>query len=129
MATDAPPKPAETGSGGAESSKTTRQLILVAPVLEGIPQPKDFRIEQVPVRELTEGGIEVQLLVVSADPYMRGGMKRAKPGSPIAGFVACKVIASKNADYKIGEFIGCIADFKERQVFTKEEIKKKSALS
>ena len=126
MAAKAPP--ATAGSGGTDSSRSTRQLILVTPVLEGIPQPKDFRVEKVPLRELTEGGIEVQLLVVSADPYMRGVMKRAKPGSPISGFVAGKVTASKNADYKIGELIGCVADFKERQVFTQEELKKKGAL-
>ena len=113
-------------SGSADATKTTRRLVLVAPVLEGIPQDKDFRIEQVPIRELTEGGIEVQLLVVSADPYMRGSIKRGKPGSAITGFVACKVTASRNSDYAVGDLVGCVADFKERQVFTQEELQKKS---
>ena len=128
MSTTTPSAAAAAESGGVDARKSTRQLVLVAPLLEGIPQSKDFRVEQVPIRSLTEGGIEVQLLVLSVDTYLRGKMQRAKPRSPINGFVAGKITASKNVDYKIGDLVGCLADFKERQVFTQEELKKKGAL-
>ena len=65
--------------------------------------------------------------MISADPYLRGfikpgGMK--KPGNPMSGFVAGKIVASKNADWTVGDLIAGNLPFTTLQVFSKENLAK-----
>lgn len=85
-----------------------KTLRLKTKLPEGLPGEEHFNIEtsSAPVLEM-EGAILVQVLVMSADPYMRAGIKTAEDNSVIRGFVAGKVIDSKHPDWAVGDLFGC----------------------
>jgi len=61
----------------------------------------------------------VKMLVLSADPYMRGRMKAAAgalPGTPIRGFVGGKILASKHSNWAAGDLFGSSLPFVTVQV-------------
>ena len=68
--------------------------------------------------DVAPGGILVQLLVLSADPYLRSGFAtrggRAL-GAPLAGFVAGVVLATKSERWAAGDFFGANLSFKTVQ--------------
>lgn len=82
-------------------------MTLTAFIPEGLPGPEHFAIVDTPAPTedaLSEGGLLLQVMCMSADPYLRGGLKGETPGGlsaggpvprPMAGFVAGKVLASQ----------------------------------
>jgi NADPH-dependent curcumin reductase CurA len=69
----------------------------------------------------------IHVMAFSADPYLRGSIKSTgynKPGNPMIGFVAGKVIASKNPDWVAGDLIGASLPFSTLQVVKKENLAK-----
>lgn len=92
-----------------------QSLILAKFLDEGIPDFSLFNLEVYDVNidtmkeDLAEGGILVQLLVASADPYLRFHVKssgRFKLNEPIKVYVAGKVLASKSDLYAVGDLLG-----------------------
>eukprot|EP01046_Picozoa_sp_COSAG06_P032004 COSAG06_NODE_3165_length_5745_cov_3.246900_5_plen_300_part_00 len=97
---------AKTTIGEAPTECKTLRLKTKLP--EGMPGKEHFTVETTPSPVLeADGSILVQVLVMSADPYMRGGLKTAEDNSVIAGFVAGKVLGSKHADWDVGDLFGC----------------------
>jgi NADPH-dependent curcumin reductase CurA len=114
-------------------SVTSRTIILKNNLNEGLPGPEHFHIEDSSLnidemkKMLTNDSVLVQLLVISADPYLRGTIRTdyahsVQAGHPMKGFVAGKVIASINPHWKEGDLFGANLPFTTYQVVSAEVI-------
>lgn len=87
---------------------------------------KDFfevRESEIDTSFLKDGDLMLQILCMSADPYLRGSFKVAganQAGNAIRGFVSGKVTASKNADWVVGDLFGANLPFSTVQIVTKD---------
>lgn len=112
----------EAAIAGARA-QPAKCLELVAPVPTGMPQATDFKVVEKIVGEVEEGGILVEVICISADPYMRSKIKAvggAKEGMPISGFITGRVLESKSPKWFPGDFIGASLPYTTVQVVTKE---------
>ena len=103
----------------------SKSLVLNAVVEHGLPQSSDFSILESVINsdELQEGGVLVRLLVVSADPFMRSSIKSGgfnHPGDVMSGYVAGKVLASKNRAWVEGDLFGSKLPFSTVQIVTED---------
>lgn len=108
---------------------TSKTITLKTHVEEGLPLKEHFEIvtSTVETNLLEEGDIAIQVLVMSADPYLRGRIKSSgmiKLGDPLSGFVAGKVIASKNSAWVVGDLIGAALPFSTVQIIKKDTFSK-----
>jgi NADPH-dependent curcumin reductase CurA len=97
-------------------TKLQRKTLLLTKYFdEGVPDSTIFRVVQNEVdlnsliSSVQEGGILIQQLVASADPYLRYSIKSAggiKLGTPMHCFVAGRVLASKHPNWAEGDLIG-----------------------
>ena len=60
-------------------SKPTVKQIVLASRPKGLPTSEHFRLEDVPMPELPQGGLLLRVLYLSLDPYIRGRMDDRKP--------------------------------------------------
>src|SRR5215470_20112615 len=86
--------------------------IVLASRPNGLPTRENFRLEEVPMPVLPQGGILLRVLYLSLDPYMRGRMddrkSYAKPtavGETMSGESVCEVIASEQSGYAVGDIV------------------------
>ncbi len=98
------------------------KLILLNKRPHGKPTLSDFKItsEEQPVPK--NGEILLKTVYVSVDPYLRGRMNDAKSyvppfelNKPIQSGIIAEVMDSKEADFKKGDFVSGILDWKEYQ--------------
>jgi NADPH-dependent curcumin reductase CurA len=105
---------------------TAKSILLVKPVQSGVPESSDFLFEEsiVKLDDLPEGGAIVQLLCISADPYLRSLMKDSSSfrNRIIRGFVSGKVLASKNPNWVAGDLIGSNLPFTTIQIVSSNEL-------
>ena len=89
----------------------------------GKPTLGDFKFleEENPITQ--EGQVLLKTLYVSVDPYLRGRMSSAKSyvppfelNKPIQSGIIAKVVESKLSDFKVGDCVSAILDWKELQV-------------
>ncbi len=89
----------------------------------GEPTLNDFKFleEENPIPQ--EGQILLKTLYVSVDPYLRGRMSRAKSyvppfelDKPIHSGIIAEVVESKLSDFKVGDCVSGVLDWKELQV-------------
>ena len=93
-------------------SETNRRIVLASRP-KGTPTAADFRIEQSPKPDVPEGGVVLQTLYLSLDPYMRGMMNERAPaytrsiaiGEVMPGGTVNRVVASQHARYKVGDLV------------------------
>ena len=99
---------------------TPKSLKLASKCPSGIPQPSNFKIDTatkpLTSSDLIEDQVLVQLLCLSADPYMRSGLKTNPENSTIGGFVSGKVLSSKNKDWKENDLFGAWLPFTTVQI-------------
>jgi NADPH-dependent curcumin reductase CurA len=93
------------------SEPAVKQIVLASRP-KGLPSYENFRLEEVPMPVLPQGGLLLRVLYLSLDPYMRGRMddrkSYAKPvglGEVMAGESVSEVIASDQAAYGIGDIV------------------------
>ena len=93
------------------SEPVVKQIVLASRP-KGLPTRDNFRLEEVPMSELPQGGLLLRVLYLSLDPYMRGRMddrkSYAKPvgvGEVMTGESVCEVIASDQAGYAVGDIV------------------------
>jgi NADPH-dependent curcumin reductase CurA len=100
-----------------------KTVMLARLIPEGIPSQEDFAIAEgpAPVCE-ADGDIVLQVMAMSADPYLRSGCKSGDVPRPMSGFVAGKVIESTHADWPVGTLLGAHLPFTTVQRVSKEVI-------
>ncbi|WP_117880836.1 NADP-dependent oxidoreductase [Aureibaculum luteum] len=91
---------------------------------EGTPSMSDFEfITEESDLNIKEGELLLETTYVSVDPYLRGRMSAAKSyvpsfelNKPIQSGVIAKVIASKNKNFAVGDFVSGMLAWKTKQV-------------
>ena len=87
-----------------------KTIVLAKFADDGIPTADNFKIVTSTVESpKNDGDVLFQTLAMSADPYLRGGIKSdggKKIGDPMLGFVAGKVVESKNPKWEKGDLFG-----------------------
>lgn len=107
-----------------------KSVVLIDILSSGVPGREHFRIEDSTVEvpaELDAGCVLVKLLVISADPYLRGAIKGPPSGSVAAGgvmngFVGGKVVASTNEKWSAGDLFGGALPFTTVQLLKPEAL-------
>lgn len=98
----------------------------------GIPTLSDFEFKELD-NDLTvsEGEVLLEAKYISVDPYLRGRMSDAKSyvppfkvGEPISSGIVAEVLESKHEDYKKGEFVSGLLEWKEQQISNGEGLQK-----
>jgi NADPH-dependent curcumin reductase CurA len=99
------------------------QRMVLAARPRGPVVPENFRLETVAVPELADGEVLIRNHYLSLDPYMRGRMSAAKSyassqalDETMIGGTVGQVVASRNEDYKVGEFAGGMLGWAEMGV-------------
>ena len=93
------------------SESAVKQIVLASRP-QGLPTRDNFRLEEVPMPELPQGGLLLRVLYLSLDPYMRGRMDDRKSyaepvrlGEVMTGESVCEVIASDQAGYAVSDIV------------------------
>ncbi|KAI9137744.1 NADPH dependent alkenal/alkenone reductase [Paraphysoderma sedebokerense] len=91
------------------------KILWKGPVQEGEVTEKHFEIvkSQSAPSKLESGDVEVQLIYISVDPYMRGRMRSAKGyffnsferDEPLASMAVGKIVESNNPQFQVGDFV------------------------
>lgn len=91
---------------------TRSQRIVLASRPDGEPGLENFRIEEMPLPELSEGEVLLKVLYLSLDPYMRGRMSAAKSyaapvaiGAVMEGGTVAEVLSSRSDLLKPGDIV------------------------
>src|SRR5690606_30401591 len=89
----------------------------------GKPTIGDFEFLEEELPAIQEGQVLLKTLYVSVDPYLRGRMSSAKSyvppfelNKPIHSGVIAEVVESKLSDFKVGDYVSAMLDWKELQV-------------
>jgi NADPH-dependent curcumin reductase len=90
----------------------TNRSICMARVPQGLPTLADFSSDNVPIPLPSEGEFLSRTIFLSLDPYYRNVMKnspiyaeRLVPGDVMIGETVAQIIASRHADFVVGDFI------------------------
>src|SRR5262249_38509851 len=93
------------------SEPMVKQIVLASRP-KGLPTRENFRLQEVPMPELPQGGLFLPVLYLSLDPYMRGRMDDRKSyaepvrlGEVMTGESVCEVIASDQSGYDAGDIV------------------------
>lgn len=98
---------------------------------KGKPELTDFEFSNTEIPELQEGEILLATKYVSVDPYLRGRMSDApsyvepfKLNKPIVSGMIAEVLASQNTNFKKGDYVSGMLQWKETQVATADGLMK-----
>lgn len=111
--------------------REAQSVVLTEFLDEGIPGPSNFSIVTTPVNtHVPRGGLLLQALVFSADPYLRMQLKTGvgRRGQPMEGFIAGRVLVSRRQGWQAGDLFGGSFPFSTVQVVTAEQIAKPGSL-
>ena len=110
-------------------SANTEVVLVTRPV--GAPKPEYFAARPAPAPETGAGEIELKLLWLSVDPYMRGRMTDAKsyiapfePGEALEGGAVAEVTASDNPKFAVGDKVTGMLKWRAIQSHTGEGLTK-----
>jgi NADPH-dependent curcumin reductase CurA len=92
---------------------TVNRRIVLAARPRGLPTAQDFRLEEAPLPELSEGHVLLRTLYLSLDPYMREVMNEVGPayapsvrlGETMVGGTVSRVVASRHAHWRAGDLV------------------------
>src|SRR5437870_12711563 len=112
------------------SEAAVKQIVLASRP-KGLPTREDFRLEQVPMPELPQGGLLLRVLYLSLDPYMRGRMSDAKSyakpvevGGVMTGETVCEVTQSRSPEFKEGDIVRAMTGWRTRAVMDASSVKR-----
>ena len=98
---------------------------------KGTPQLSDFKSIEEKMPEIMQGEVLLKTLFVSVDPYLRGRMSDAESyvppfelNKPVSSGIVAEVVESKNDNFKKGDFVSNLLEWKEYQVSTGEGLQK-----
>ena len=93
------------------STEINRRIVL-AERPAAYPEPKHFRLEEVPIPKPNEGEALVETVWLSLDPYMRGRMREGPSyaaavqiGEVMTGGVVGRVVESRTPDLAVGDIV------------------------
>lgn len=102
---------------------TTNHAWLLASRPQGEPTEENFRYVARSTPEIKDGEILLRTIYLSLDPYMRGRMDEGKSyappaelDQPLVGGTVCQVAASKNSEFKEGDWVLCQSGWQEYAV-------------
>lgn len=97
-------------------------IILLKNRPEGTPQLKDFKFIEEEKPEAGDGEVLLKTKYVSVDPYLRGRMRHQKSyvepfqlNEPIESGIIAEVVTSNNDNFKAGDFVNGMLQWKEFQ--------------
>jgi NADPH-dependent curcumin reductase CurA len=97
----------------------------------GMPKHSDWSFTEEPVQEPGPGGVLVKVLAISLDPAMRGWMNEGKSYIPPVGIGEVmraggvgKVIASKNANFAVGDVVSVGTGVQEYVLVPEDQIRR-----
>lgn len=98
---------------------------------QGTPQLSDFKSIDEKMPEVMQGEVLLKTLFVSVDPYLRGRMSDAESyvppfvlDKPVSSGIVAEVMESKNENFKKGDFVSNLLEWKEYQISTGEGLQK-----
>ena len=98
------------------------KIIILKSRPEGLPSLENFEIVEAKIPQPEEGEILLKSKYVSVDPYLRGRMRDEKSyiesfklGEPLESGIIAEVVESKNKNFKKGDFVNGILQWKEYQ--------------
>lgn len=101
----------------------TSQQIVLAARPHGLVTSADFRREEAPVPPVEEGGIEIESLLISIDPAIRGWLDDRPSylppvaiGAPVRALGIARVTTSRNNDFLAGSIVRGFVGWQVRQV-------------
>jgi NADPH-dependent curcumin reductase CurA len=107
------------------------KVIILANRPVGKPTAVNFKFTEEENPVATEGQVLLKSLYVSVDPYLRGRMSDTKSyvppfnlNEPVKSAIIAEVTASENPDFKVGDFVSGLLDWKEFQVSDGKGLKK-----
>jgi NADPH-dependent curcumin reductase CurA len=107
------------------------KVIILANRPVGKPTAGNFKFTEEENPVATEGQVLLKSLYVSVDPYLRGRMSDTKSyvppfnlNEPVKSAIIAEVTASENPDFKVGDFVSGLLDWKEFQVSDGKGLKK-----
>jgi len=87
---------------------------------QGMPTDECFELATVGLPEISDGEVLVRNLWMSVDPYMRGRMDDVESyiqpfqiGEPLEGGAIGQVVASKNSELAVGDFVESMLGWRE----------------
>jgi NADPH-dependent curcumin reductase CurA len=111
----------------AASPSIAKTVTLTTLIPSGLPGPEHFSIQESPApeeKDLKEGGILIQVLCMSPDPYLRGGLKTGDVPRTMSGFVSGIILASKSDKWNNGDFFGASLPYCTLQIVSAEHMAK-----
>jgi NADPH-dependent curcumin reductase len=97
----------------------------------GMPKHSDWSFTEEAVKEPDAGGVLVKVLCISLDPAMRGWMNEGKSYIPPVGIGEVmraggigKVVASKNANFAVGDLVNVGTGVQEYVLIAEDQIKR-----
>lgn len=110
--------------------KETKKILLNSRP-EGKPDNSNFKFEAENIPEPKDGELLLKSVYVSVDPYLRGRMSDApsyippfEVNKPIKSLVVAEVLESKHDNFKKGDHVSGMLDWKEVQVAKGKEMMK-----
>ncbi len=107
------------------------QSILLKNRPEGTPQPDNFEFTEEPMPKPGKDEVLLKTKYISVDPYLRGRMRDEesyippfKVGEPIESMLVAEVIESNNSDYKKGDFVSGMLQWKKYQSLKPQQLNK-----
>src|SRR5262245_46231874 len=112
------------------SASEVKQFVLASRP-RGLPTRDNFRLEQVPMPALPQGGLLLRVLYLSLDPYMRGRMDDRKSyaksvgvGEVMTAESVCEVIASDQSGTAVGDIVLARAGWRTHAAWTDTALRK-----
>jgi NADPH-dependent curcumin reductase CurA len=94
------------------TNRPSMTRVVLASRPSGKPTQANFRLETLPLPDLAEGEILLEILYLSLDPYMRGRMDDAKSyakpvevGGVMEGGTVARVARTRHADFNPGDVV------------------------
>jgi len=107
------------------------QTILLNKRPSGKPQITDFKFTSEEKPQILSGKILLKTVYVSVDPYLRGRMNDTKSyippfelNKPISSGIIAEVVESKSSEFKTGDYVSGMLEWKEYQKSSGEGLMK-----
>jgi len=102
----------------------TQKVVLVDHIPKGMPNERDFRVEERQLPQIKDGELLYESLYLSPDPYQRACLHQLKQGDVMVGSSVVRVLDSKIPDFKKGDLLVVHKGWVSHGILTSDEAKK-----